>query len=356
MGRKPNQDKKEEAKPEKEKAKLAKPEEATKVDEEKPEDTPIVKELKVLDDKYLVIEREYEKEVQALQLKYSERQQPLLEERTKLLVGEAGAGPLSGTPALAGFWLQACKNHPAMEDSIEEHDEPVLEFLRDITKDYLDKTDLNKGFRLNFHFVENPYFTNSVITKEYHTEEESPYTGDMAVKEVKASEIDWKPGKDVTVEKVSAKVKGGGAKKQKQKGKEKLEPRDSFFRHFFRSLSPGMPVPDDVNLDMDDMSEEAEDEDQIIDMLMENDFEIGQVVKDQIIPFAVRWYTGEAAPDDSDDDDDEDEEEEEEDEEDEESDDEPKKKGGRGKKDKGKKPKIPDVEGGGEKKEECKQQ
>merc|ERR1712190_228890 len=54
-------------------------------------------------------------------------------------------------------------------------------------------------------------------------------------------------------------------------------------------------------------------------MIMSNEHEVGQAIKDNIIPFAVRWYTGEAAPerddDDEDDDDDDDEDDDDDDEE-----------------------------------------
>merc|ERR1712226_116718 len=104
------------------------------------------------------------------------------------------------------------KNLPDLEDTIQEWDEPVLAHLSDVRKSYLAE-DLNKGFRLTFHFVENPFFTNDVIWKEYHTQEASPYTGEIDTTEIKVSEIDWKPGKNVTVENVKQKAKGGGAKK-----------------------------------------------------------------------------------------------------------------------------------------------
>lgn len=343
------------------------PKEATQEEPEKEtvEDSKVVKDLKELDDKYLAIERQYEKELQELQKKYNERQAPLLKERSNLLTDQAATqneeDKACGTPALKGFWLQAMKNLPALEDQIEEWDEEVLEYCSDITKDYLDSNDLDKGFKLFFHFAPNPFFTNDVLWKEYHTEESSPYTGEIDTTEIKACEIDWKPGKNVTVETVKKKVRGGGAKKAKQKGKEKEEPRDSFFRVFFRNLKPDMPIPDDVNLEemralCDD--EDEEDEEGLVDLLMENDYEIGCAVREQLIPYAVRWYTGEAAPDDEDYDEDEDEEDEEEDEEDEEEseeeDDEPKKgqskktsRPGAGKKNAG---------GEGEKQEECKQQ
>ena len=58
-----------------------------KVEEEVPEveDPPIVKALKGLDDKYLEIEREYEREVQKLQRLFSERQATFLQQRAEVL-------------------------------------------------------------------------------------------------------------------------------------------------------------------------------------------------------------------------------------------------------------------------------
>lgn len=327
--------------------------------EAEPEDPPVVKQLKEIDDKYLALEREYEKEVEALQKRYTELQAPLLEERSKKLAEGSDA---TGTPALKGFWAQAMANVAELEDVIEEWDEPVLEHLKDITKDFLDPNDLSKGFKLMFHFAENPFFENEMLWKEYLIVETSPYTGEQEPTEIKASEIIWKPGKDVTVEITKKKVKGGGAKKKKQ-GKEKEEPRSSFFRCFFKSLKHGMDVPDDIlNLEeMLDRDDQDEDDDEIVSMIMENDYEMAMAIRDQLIPFAVRWYTGEARPDDdgseSDDDDEDDAEDDEDDEDDDdsESEDEPapvKKKKGADKKKGGA---APNAESG-KKQEECKQQ
>ncbi|CAE8621987.1 unnamed protein product [Polarella glacialis] len=334
--------------------------EVKKEEEEEEEDTKIVKDLKEIDDKYLAIEREYEKEVQELQKKYTERQTPLLEQRMKMLTDSSAAenqeDKAFGTPACRGFWLQAMKNLPALEDQIEEWDEEVLEYCCDVKKSYLDESDNQKGFKLSFHFVENPFFTNDVLWKEYHTEEGSPYTGEIDTTEIKACEITWSEGKDVTVETVKKKVKGGGAKKSKQKGKEKEEPRDSFFRGFFRNLRPDMPMPDDVNLEeIQQMCDDEDDEEGMVEMLMENDHEIGCSVRDNLIPYAVRWYTGEAAPEDDYDEDDEEEDEEDDEEDDDEDDDEDEDEPPQ----KGKKPTRAaggKAAGGDQKTEECKQQ
>merc|ERR1712127_851769 len=182
------------------------------------------------------------------------------------------------------------------------------------------------------------------------------YTQDIEVTLIKATEIQWKDGKDVTVEKVAKKVKGGGAKKAKQK-KEKEEPRESFFRDFFRSLKPGGPIPDDLNLeDMLD-SDDEENDDEIMEMLMDRDHEIGTAIQDQLVPFAVRWFTGEAAPECDDEDEDEDSESEDDDDDDDEDDvPVPKKKGGGGGKQQGGGGGAGKPGKDGKQTEECKQQ
>jgi len=228
--------------------------EADKKPEE--EDPPIVVELKKLDDQYLEIEREFEKEMMVLKNKYLEKQAPLLEERFKVLQGTEET-KTTGTPACRGFWLMAMQNHPAFDEMIEEYDCSVLEYLTDIKVSYLDLEDHPKGFKLEFHFAENPYFEHKVLEKSYFTKEESPYTGNIEATEIKATKIEWKSGKDVTVEKVKDKK---GKRNAKAKNKEKTEARPSFFRSFFRSLKEGDPLPEGI--DSEELKQLCEDSDE----------------------------------------------------------------------------------------------
>merc|ERR1719181_1148901 len=97
----------------------------------------VLEELKKVDDQYLASEKEYEVELAALQTKYEKLWFPLLKERAaKLAVGEKKAG--CGTPAIKGFWTQALKKSDAFRDLVEEHDEPALDALEDITYEWLD--------------------------------------------------------------------------------------------------------------------------------------------------------------------------------------------------------------------------
>merc|ERR1719329_1908400 len=80
----------------------------------------------------------------------------------------------------------------------------------------------------------------------------------------------------------------------------------------------------------DDDDEKDEDIDvELMEQFMENDREMSHALTTNIVPYAVRWYTGEAAPEDDDDDE---ESEEEEDESSSEEDERPTKKGGKAKK------------------------
>jgi len=150
------------------------------------------------------------------------------------------------------FWEAAMQNLPQIEDRlwIQEWDKRVLQYCRDVT---LDGDDLNKGFTLTFHFLENPYFTNCTLEKEYNNFKSSPNTGDSDAMEIKATEIDWKPGKDATVEKV--------------KGSEEEQPRFSFFRNFFCNLKQGGSFPDQFDEDSVRKMTGMDDRERMMEML-----------------------------------------------------------------------------------------
>merc|ERR1712187_697036 len=106
-----------------------------------------------------------------------------------------------------------------------------------------------------------------------------------------------------------------GKAKQKQKVKE--EPRPSLFRFLFRTVKREDELPDDLeeimnNLEADEDGEGGADAEDYLSAITQ----IASCFNEQIIPFAVRWYTNEADPDPGFDMDDEDEEEEDEDDDD----------------------------------------
>lgn len=276
-----------------------------------------VAELLRLDDEFLAVWRRFEERKQALRDQCTALQAPILERRRQLLAQPRRA-TATGTPGLPSFWLQTLMSNTDTANLIEDHDEPVLEYLADVRVLPLEVPSPSpsmEAFELVFDFAENPYFENKSLSKKYFAKEMSPYCttlGAIGVDKIEATKITWKKGKDVTVAAKQKKKKGAKGAKASPK-----IPRSSFFRGFFATLEMGKPPP--RGLCMRDGGESSDDDD--VDeqkatfktmCLMEQDFEVGSVLKDQIVPYAVRWFTGEACEGD----DQEEEEEEEEDEED----------------------------------------
>lgn len=163
---------------------------------------------------------------------------------------------------------------------ITENDEEALRHLTDITVAYLDN---NPGFMLTFHFSENEFFTNAALTKTYYLQNsaESVY-GDLIYDRAEGCEIAWKDKKDLSVIYET--------KKQRHKATNKTRvvtktvPTDTFF-NFFKP--PAQPTGEE--------SEEVTPEDlHDLEELLEMDYEIGENIKEKIIPRAVGWFTGEA--------------------------------------------------------------
>jgi nucleosome assembly protein 1-like 1 len=282
----------------------------------------VLEELKALDDQYVTIEKKYEEELAELQSKYEKQWFPIMDQRAKML--NPSGDTKVGTPQLPKFWLYVLKQSSEFEDLIEEHDEPLLESLQNIKYDWLDNHG-KTGWKLHFHFAENEYIENKVITKVYKTHPENEFNSTLEYEKIYVEDpIRWKAGKNITVEMVPKKTKGGGKKKAKAKAKMEEKPRASFFRTFFRNLGDEFELPTDEE-DEDEEDEDDEDFD-LMEMYIQDDVEWSESLRDHIVQHAVRYYTGEACPagdddDDEDDDEDEDEDDEEGDDEDDDDDD-----------------------------------
>ncbi|KAI7906540.1 uncharacterized protein BX663DRAFT_496805 [Cokeromyces recurvatus] len=261
--------------------------------------------LKYLQSKHAELENKFQEEVLALEKKYLELYQPLYDKRAKMINGtyeptdeEVALGKkvdeeedveeeeeedkktaneeedddVKGVPE---FWLTLLKNHPQIFETITEEDEGALKHLLDVRMSYMDQP----GFKLEFEFSENDYFTNKVLTKTYYYQDHA-YGGDFVYDHAEGCQVDWKEGKDLTVTVET--------KKQRHKGTNKTRvvkrtvPSNSFF-HFFNPPT----IPDeDEELD----EEEAEG----LDAKLEADYEMGEEFKDKIIPHAVDYFTGKA--------------------------------------------------------------
>ena len=128
-----------------------------------------VRALDTLDEDVCKLEAEFRKELRALERKYEVLEKPLFEKRSALVSGaekpaDAKAADGGGVP---DFWLGAMKNCMVIAANITEKDEVILKSLTNITTETLPE-EVGVGFELTFHFKENEFFTNKVLTKTYH--------------------------------------------------------------------------------------------------------------------------------------------------------------------------------------------
>ncbi|CAJ2638035.1 unnamed protein product [Trifolium pratense] len=264
--------------------------------------------LQEIQDEHDELKEKFLEEKAALEAKYQVLFQPLYTKRYEIVNGitEVEAeGAANETPAdakvvamvttadtakaeekgIPSFWLIAMKNNDILAEEITNSDEEALKFLKDIK---YTRIDAPKGFKLEFYFDQNPFFSNSVLKKTYQVVEED----DPILENAIGTEIDWLNGKWLTEKKVIKKKAKIGSNNAKPINK--TETCESFFNFF---------DPPEIPENHLNIGEEAVEE---LQKEMEHDYEIGSEIRDKIIPHAVSWFTGEAAVGEFDEDDDED--------------------------------------------------
>ncbi|EHK15128.1 uncharacterized protein TRIVIDRAFT_211223 [Trichoderma virens Gv29-8] len=262
--------------------------------------------LRAIQKDHAKLEAEFQEEVLQLEKKYFAKFTPLYEKRSAIVNGKVEpteeevkrgdeddeesqeAAEAAGEPSqptdeasedvqgIPEFWLSAMKNQVTLAEMITDRDEAALKHLIDIRMEYLDKP----GFRLIFEFAENEYFSDKTITKTYFYQNESGYGGDFIYDHAEGYKINWYPGKDLTV-RVEAKKQRNKNTKQTRIVKKSV-PTESFFNFF----SPPKPPTDDADPE-DDVASDIEER-------LELDYQLGEDIKEKLIPRAVDWFTGEA--------------------------------------------------------------
>merc|ERR1719334_294437 len=142
------------------------------------------------------------------------------------------------------FWVTVFVNHPQISALLDEEDEEALHYLTSVEVEEFE--DIKSGYRIKFHFSENPYFNNELICKEFMLSDSGEQT-------CQSTEIKWKDNMDLTKRQSETNVKPGQKRQH-------LEP-ESFFSWF------------------NDQSEGGADE-------------VGELIKDDIWPNPLQYYLG----------------------------------------------------------------
>lgn len=282
--------------------------------------------LKAVQQQQMKLEAEFQKELLELEKKYFKKYEPLYERRKDIINGaeeptaeeievgesleekdedeeeeeEGQNDEDDDTKGIPNFWLTALENLSTVSETITERDSEVLEHLKDIRMEYLE----TPGFELIFEFNENPFFSNQVLTKTYHYQAELGYSGDFVYDHADGCEINWKSKENnVTINIERRKQRNKNTKQTRTI--EKLTPTESFFNFF------DPPKPPQADEDEED-AEEDEEQEADLEARLELDYQLGEEIKDRLIPRAVDWFTGDAVdyafPGDLDDDEEDDEE------------------------------------------------
>ncbi|GEQ70592.1 hypothetical protein JCM33374_g4270 [Metschnikowia sp. JCM 33374] len=273
--------------------------------------------LKAIQQSQMKMEAEFQKELLELEKKYFKKYEPLYERRKAIINGEQeptateievgeeieaehkdaedaedaddadddeegaeGDEEVSGVP---NFWLTALENLNTVSETITERDSEILQYLRDIRMEYLQ----TPGFELIFEFNQNPYLSNQVLTKTYHYQAELGYSGDFVYDHADGCEINWKSKEhNVTINIERRKQRNKNTKQTRTI--EKLTPSESFFNFF------DPPKPPTADSDEEDQEDEENEEDADLEERLELDYQLGEEIKDRLIPRAIDWFTGDA--------------------------------------------------------------
>lgn len=276
--------------------------------------------LKSIQQKQMKLEAEFQKELLDLERRYFKKYEPLYERRSKIINGsteptleeieegealdeeegikqveeikeegeEEGEEEEEQVKGIPNFWLTALENLTPVSETITDRDSEVLEYLKNIKMEYLE----TPGFKLIFEFDSNPFFDNESLTKTYHYQAELGYSGDFVYDHADGTIINWKSKEQNVTINIERRKQRNKTTKQ-TRTIEKLTPTESFFNFFDPPKPPKVKEEDEEEEDDDDEEEEEDDEDDLAARL-ELDYQLGEEIKDRLIPRAIDWFTGDA--------------------------------------------------------------
>lgn len=148
-------------------------------------------------------------EILKVEQKYNKLRKPHLDKRSEFI------------NRIPNFWITTFINHPQISGILEEDEEECLHALYKLEVEEFD--DIKSGYKINFHFKQNDFFENDLLTKEFHLGTSGDPTS-------KSTPIRWKEGKELP------------RKKEGKERKRAIEMK-SFFKWF---TDNGDPSYDDI--------------------------------------------------------------------------------------------------------------
>lgn len=197
-----------------------------------PEDAGVddkVQALETIQDEIEKLNDEATEEILQVERKYNTKRKPYYKRRNEII------------REIPDFWLRVFTSHEMLTALLDDNDQAVFKYLRELNVE--DHDDVKSGYKISLHFDPNPFFKNTVLSKEFRYDKDGVLT-------VIPTNIEWKEGKDLTKKPPAKDTKG---KRQRE------DESESFFTWF----SP---------------------EDQ--------DLELAEIIKEDLWPNPAKYYLG----------------------------------------------------------------
>uniref|UniRef100_A0A7S1IY29 Uncharacterized protein n=1 Tax=Eutreptiella gymnastica TaxID=73025 RepID=A0A7S1IY29_9EUGL len=179
------------------------------------------------------VEAEFDKKVLELQSEFNVKKTPLYIERNAII------------SKIPNFWYIAFTHSDIMRMLLHRDDEHIFKHITSLVVE--EKEDIKSGFKITVTFSENSFFTNRELWKEL------TFT-DTAETKIDQSGVDWKPNQ------------GPNKASNAAVGEKRDRDEESFFNAFFN------------NADKDHV-------------------DMANIIKDDLWPNPLRYYTGEVEDD-----------------------------------------------------------
>lgn len=243
--------------------------------------------LSNLHEEYSKVRAAYDQEVAALRAKWDLKMRPIFEHRRIALLSapedastDAG-GSSAGTRLIPGFWLQVFLNNEVTAATLEPQDEDIFWYLENVDSEWEDPEKASGSFTLSFAFSENPYFHDRRLTKKYVLRKDGSEPDSIVLREIIGTPISWRhEAADVT--KIVVHRKQRNRRTKETRTVTEVSGRKSFFNFFQTRKLPTVAEQDEMQKAEAEAQRERAGE----------DYDVGVVIRDDIIPLAFNWYLG----------------------------------------------------------------
>jgi len=159
-----------------------------------PETQKALEEIDACQNEIDALNEKASEEILRVEQKYNKLRRPFFDRRNELI------------RKIPNFWVTAFVNHPQISTILDEEEEECLHYMTKLEVEEFE--DIKSGYRIKFHFDENPYFENTILEKEFHL-------GSSGDPDSKATDIKWKQGSELA-ERIQAHAQGRNRKNSYQ--------------------------------------------------------------------------------------------------------------------------------------------